>query len=34
MARILIVEDEPAIAGVLRDDLALEGYDVISLIHF
>ncbi len=29
MARILIVEDEPAIAGVLRDDLALEGYDVI-----
>lgn len=28
MARILIVEDEPAIAGVLRDDLALEGYDV------
>ena len=28
MPRILIVEDEPAIAGVLRDDLELEGYDV------
>ena len=28
MARILIVEDEPTIAALLRDDLALEGYDV------
>ena len=28
MARILIVEDEPIIAGALRDDLSLEGYDV------
>jgi len=28
MPRILIVEDEAAIAVVLRDDLALEGYDV------
>jgi DNA-binding response OmpR family regulator len=28
MARILIVEDEAAIAGLLRDDLALEGYQV------
>ena len=28
MSRILIVEDESAIAGLLRDDLALEGYDV------
>ena len=29
MARILIVEDEPAIAGLLRDDLVLEGYDIV-----
>jgi len=28
MARILIVEDESAIASLLRDDLALEGYTV------
>lgn len=28
MARILIVEDEPIIAGALQDDLSLEGYDV------
>jgi DNA-binding response OmpR family regulator len=28
MARILIVEDEPIIAGALHDDLSLEGYDV------
>jgi DNA-binding response OmpR family regulator len=28
MAKILIVEDEPAIAMGLRDDLALEGFDV------
>ena len=28
MSRILIVEDEPAIALGLEDDLALEGYDV------
>jgi len=28
MARILIVEDEPRLALGLRDDLALEGYDV------
>jgi len=28
MPRILIVEDEPAIAGLLRDDLVLEGYEV------
>ena len=28
MPRILIVEDESAIAMLLRDDLALEGYDV------
>ena len=28
MARILIVEDEPAIALGLEDDLKLEGYDV------
>jgi len=28
MPHILIVEDEPAIAGLLREDLALEGYDV------
>ena len=28
MARILIVEDEPIIAGALEDDLTLEGYDV------
>jgi len=26
--RILIVEDEPIIAGALQDDLSLEGYDV------
>ena len=31
MTRILIVEDEPAIAGLLRDDLALEGYDVVAV---
>jgi two-component system alkaline phosphatase synthesis response regulator PhoP len=28
MTRILIVEDEPIIAGGLQDDLTLEGYDV------
>ena len=28
MTRILIVEDEPIIAGALEDDLTLEGYDV------
>jgi two-component system alkaline phosphatase synthesis response regulator PhoP len=28
MPRILIVEDEAVIAGALRDDLTLEGYDV------
>jgi two-component system alkaline phosphatase synthesis response regulator PhoP len=28
MTRILIVEDEPIIAGALQDDLSLEGYDV------
>ncbi len=28
MSRILIVEDDPDIAVPLRDDLALEGYDV------
>jgi len=28
MPRILIVEDESAIAGLLRDDLVLEGYEV------
>ena len=28
MARILVVEDEPIIAGALQDDLSLEGYDV------
>ena len=27
-SRILIVEDEPLIAGGLQDDLRLEGYDV------
>jgi DNA-binding response OmpR family regulator len=31
MPRILIVEDEPAIAAVLRDDLELEGYDVTTV---
>jgi DNA-binding response OmpR family regulator len=29
MARILVVEDEPAIAGMLRDDLGLEGHEVV-----
>ena len=28
MTRILVVEDEPVIAGALEDDLTLEGYDV------
>jgi DNA-binding response OmpR family regulator len=28
MTKILIVEDEPLIAGALQDDLTLEGYDV------
>jgi DNA-binding response OmpR family regulator len=28
MTRILVVEDEPGIAMALRDDLALEGYEV------
>lgn len=28
MTRILIVEDEPIIAGALQDDLSLEGYEV------
>src|SRR5437868_2568684 len=28
MPRILIVEDEPIIAGALQDDLTLEGYEV------
>ena len=27
-ARILVVEDEPAIALGLEDDLVMEGYDV------
>jgi DNA-binding response OmpR family regulator len=31
MSRILIVEDEPVIAGALQDDLTLEGYDVTVL---
>jgi DNA-binding response OmpR family regulator len=29
MARILIAEDEPIIAGALQDDLTLEGYEVM-----
>ena len=28
MPRILLVEDEPAIAAGVQDDLELEGYDV------
>ncbi len=28
MTRILVVEDDPVIAGALEDDLTLEGYDV------
>ena len=28
MTRILVVEDEPAIALGLEDDLKMEGYDV------
>ena len=28
MSRILIVEDDPAIAVALEDDLRLEGYSV------
>ena len=32
MSRILIVEDEPAIALALEDDLSLEGYDV-AVVH-
>jgi DNA-binding response OmpR family regulator len=32
MSRILIVEDEPAIALALEDDLTLEGYDV-TVVH-
>ncbi len=31
MPRILIVEDEPTIAGLLSDDLSLEGYEVIAV---
>ena len=31
-ARILIVEDEPAIALALEDDLTLEGYQV-TVVH-
>jgi two-component system, OmpR family, alkaline phosphatase synthesis response regulator PhoP len=31
-ARLLIVEDEPAIALALEDDLTLEGYDV-TVVH-
>jgi two-component system alkaline phosphatase synthesis response regulator PhoP len=31
-ARLLIVEDEPAIAVALEDDLTLEGYEV-SVVH-
>jgi DNA-binding response OmpR family regulator len=31
MPRILIVEDEPAIADVLRDDLELEGSEVTTV---
>ena len=31
MPRILIVEDESAIAGLLCDDLALEGYEVVAV---
>ena len=30
MPRILIVEDESSIAGLLSDDLSLEGYEVVS----
>src|SRR5256886_11971951 len=30
MARILIVEDEPAMAAGLRDNFEFEGYDVIT----
>ena len=29
MTRILVVEDEPLIAGALEDDLTLEGYEVV-----
>lgn len=32
MSRILIVEDDPAIAVALEDDLRLEGYDV-EVVH-
>src|ERR1051326_5935913 len=32
MSRILIVEDEPAIAMALEDDLRLEGYSV-EVVH-
>ena len=32
MARILVVEDEPAIASALEDDLELEGYEV-EVVH-
>ncbi len=31
MSRILVVEDEPAIAQALEDDLALEGYGVVVI---
>lgn len=31
MPRILIVEDESAIAGLLSDDLSLEGYEVTAV---
>jgi len=31
MTRILVVEDEPAIAQALEDDLTLEGYQVVVL---
>jgi len=29
MSRILVVEDEAALAGAIEDDLRLEGYDVV-----
>ena len=32
MKKILVAEDEPVIAGALRDDLTLEGYDV-TVVH-
>ncbi len=32
MTRILVVEDDPVIAGALEDDLTLEGYEV-TVVH-